>query len=115
MQRAPYVEEFIGDISKSSERVRIVGTCVYVDTSENFIVVADATGQIQVNVRESSENLDDLMSKIVRVLGTVIAYPDSGKIEINADFVRKFPVDLEKYQFIRQIENLTFKEPNDLI
>ena len=113
MQRAPYVDEFIGDISKTSERVRIVGTCVYVDTTANFIVVADATGQVQVNVRESSENLDDLMSKIIRVLGVVIAYPDSGKIEINADLVQKFPVDLEKYQSLRQIENLTFKRSND--
>ena len=73
MQRAPYVDEFIGDISKTSERVRIVGTCVYIDTTANFLVVADATGQIQVNLRESSENSEDLMKKVIRVLGVVIA------------------------------------------
>ena len=110
MQRAPYSEEFIGDISEKSERVRIVGLCVYVNPSDGYIVVDDQTGHIQVNIREGLNNLEDLMSQIIRVLGIVVAYPDSGKIEISADLVQRFPVDLKKYQTIRRIEHSYFKE-----
>jgi len=109
MQRAPYIEVSIGDISETYEIVRIVGTCVYVDKNDKYIVVDDRTGHIQINVREGTEGLEDLMGKTVRVLGTVITYPDTGKLEIGADLVRGFPVDLEKYRTVRQIERLVFK------
>ncbi len=108
MQRTPYIEMAIEDISKTDERVRIVGVCVYVDKAEKYIVVDDRTGHIKVNLREGIENLEDLMSKTVRVLGAVITYPDTGKLEIGADLLQKFPVVFEKYLAMKQIERLTF-------
>lgn len=109
MQRTPYIEMAIEDISKTDERVRIIGMCVYVDKTEKYIVVDDKTGHIKVNLREGIENLEDLMSKTVRILGTVITYPDTGKLEIGADLLQKFPMIFENYLAVRQIERLTFE------
>ncbi|MFQ6124166.1 MAG: hypothetical protein ACE5R6_06095 [Candidatus Heimdallarchaeota archaeon] len=109
MQRTPYIEMTIEDISKTDTRVRIVGVCVYVDLNEQYIVIDDKTGHIKVNLREGVENLEDLMGKTIRVLGTVITYPDTGKLEIGADILQNFPVDFENYLTFRQIERLIFK------
>ena len=108
MQRSPYIEIFIEDISETSERIRIVGRCVSVDTSDKYIVVDDTTGLIQVNIHEGMIAVDELMGETVRVLGVVIIYPNTGKLEIGADIIQKFPIDLEIY--IKKIENTSFNE-----
>ena len=110
VQRSPYIEIFIEDISETSERIRIVGRCVSVDTSDKYIVVDDTTGLIQVNIREGMIAIEELMGETVRVLGVVIIYPNTGKLEIGADIIQKFPIDLEIYQNIKKIENTSFNE-----
>ena len=110
MQRSPYIEIFIEDISETSERIRIVGRCVSVDTSDKYIVVDDTTGLIQVNIHEGMIAVDELMGETVRVLGVVIIYPNTRKLEIVADIIQKFPIDLEIYQKIKKIENTSFNE-----
>ena len=110
MQRSPYIEVFIEDISETSERIRIVGRCVSVDASDKYIVVDDTTGLIQVNIREGMNTAEELMGETVRVLGIVIIYPNTGKLEIGADIVQKFPIDLELYQNIKKIEMTSFNE-----
>lgn len=104
MQRAPYIQIAIEDISETDERVRIVGVCVYVDRTKKSIVVDDKTGHIKVNMREGIEDLENLMGKTVRVLGMVITYPDTGTLEISADLIQRFSVDFEKYLAVRQRE-----------
>jgi len=110
VKRSPYIEIFIEDISETSERIRIVGRCVSVDTSDKYIVVDDTTGLIQVNIHEGMIAIEELMGETVRVLGVVIIYPNTGKLEIGADIIQKFPIDLEIYQKIKIIENTSFNE-----
>jgi len=110
VKRSPYIEIFIEDISETSERIRIVGRCVSVDTNDKYIVVDDTTGLIQVNIREGMIAIEELMGETVRVLGVVIIYPNTGKLEIGADIIQKFPIDLEIYQKIKKIENTSFNE-----
>lgn len=78
--RVHSVEKSISEISENDIRIRIIG--VLVDSGEDYIVVDDGTGKIEVFFRENLNN-EVKTGDVVKIIGRV--YSSQGSVKINGE------------------------------
>ena len=78
--RAFSVEKSIAEINENDVRVRIIG--IVVDSGEDYIVVDDGTGKIEVFFKENL-NKGIKIGDTVKIIGRVFSSPEA--LKINAE------------------------------
>jgi len=95
MQRQPFVERYIKDLSQADTFVSISG--VVVSRSDGSFILDDSTGEIVVML--NSEDIPDYL----RVFGRLLQYEEGFRLQ--ADF----------FQDISKIDKLLYKKVKDLL
>ncbi len=90
-------EKSIAEISENDKRIRIIG--IVVDVGNDYIVVDDGTGKIEVSVSEFHGKMGDM----IKVIGRVLA--SNGKITIMC----------ECYQLLKNFNLKLYKEAREIV
>lgn len=95
MQRQPFVDKYIKDLSLSDTFVSLSG--IVVSKSDGSFVIDDGSGEIVVMLNSES------IPEYVRVFGRLLQYEDGFRLQ--ADF----------FQDISKIDKLLYKKVKDLL
>ncbi len=98
------IEKKISELSKEDIRVKIVGTVIEKDESNNSIVIDDGESKLRVLLDiEKFNNVD--IGKLVRVIGIVVPALEGETVELKGEIIQDFselePELYEKYLKLR--------------
>ncbi len=100
------VEKSISELTKEDTRVKIVGTIIEKDSSNNSIVIDNGNASIRVLLNQELFE-KALIGKIVRVIGLVVPPLQGESVELQGEIVQDFSeLDLELYEKYLKVKNL---------
>ena len=100
------VEKSISELTTDDTRVKVIGTVIEKDDSNNSIVVDD--GSVSIRVLLNQELFEKVsVGKIVRVIGLVVPPLQGESVELQGEIVQDFSkLDSELYEKYLKLKNL---------
>ena len=100
------VEKSISELTKEDTRVKIVGTIIEKDSSNNSIVIDNGNASIRVLLNQELFE-KAAIGKIVRVIGLVVPPLQGESVELQGEIVQDFSgLDSELYEKYLKVKNL---------
>ena len=100
------IEKVISELTKEDIRVKVIGTVIEKDSSNNSVVIDDGIANIRVLL--NNELFEKISTgKIVRITGLIVPPLQGESVELQGEIVQDFSkLDSELYEKYLKVKNL---------